>query len=88
MPRPLLRRFLGDASGEMLKSTARAIAIASIFSAGVAYYVAEKTEKERVALAGLFGLADNQRAGVDPTTTGSITIRSVLLDPCNAPAKR
>ncbi len=84
MLRRLVSRFLGDISGEMLKSTAKAIAVTSVFSAGVAYYVADKTEHDRSGLANLFSTV----AGVDMSTTGSIRNQSARLDPCAVPPKR
>lgn len=87
--RRLISRFLGDISGEMLKSTAKAIAVTSVFSAGTAWYVAEKTEHDRSGLSALVSTIAGERgsAGVDATTTASIRNQSVKLDPCAVPRK-
>lgn len=92
MLRQFISRFLGDISGEMLKTTAKTIAWTAIFSASVAWYVAEKTENDRSGLANLFSaVSGNQTAGkpgVDMSTTASIRNQSVKLDPCEVQPKR
>lgn len=97
MLRQLISRFVGDISGEMLRSTAKAVAITGVFSFGAAYYLSERLDKDRVGLEQLVfnTLQDRSaqrlaqsRPGVDMTTTGSIRGQSVKLDPCEIPGKR
>ena len=96
MLRELIGRFLGDIRGEMLRTTAKAVAITGVFSFGVAYYLSERLDKDRLGLEQLVfnSLQDRMaqraaqnKAGVDMTTTGSIRGQSARLDPCEIPKK-
>ncbi len=91
MLRQLITRFIGDTSGEVLRSTAKAAAVAGAFSIGTAYYLSTRIEGERRALDQLAANAQNQRTanrqGVDMSTTGSITRnqQTLRIDPCGEP---
>jgi hypothetical protein len=91
MLRQLISRFLGDISGEVLRSTAKAAAVAGVFSVGTAYYLSTRIEGERRALDQLAANAQNQRVagrpGVDMSTTGSIlrSPQTLRIDPCGEP---
>lgn len=95
MLRDLMRRFLGDTSGEMLRSTAKAAAVTAVFSVSVAYYLSDKLDNDRAGLERLvFNLGQDNaatrtaaRAGVDMQTTGSLRNQTVRLDPCEVPKR-
>lgn len=85
--RALLRRFLADTSGSLLATTIKGAVLVTVFSVGGAWYLSERLESERRAMATLSAAASGQPAGkdnVDMTTTGSITRsgNSTRLDPC------
>lgn len=97
MLRQLFARFAADSSGSLLRTTARTAAIVGLFSAASAYYLSDRLEAEKQALAEIAASATRDgraariagRNGVDMTATGSIArgAQSVRLDPCAVPAK-
>lgn len=85
--RALLQRFVADTSGSLLVTTIKGATLITIFSVGGAWYLSERLEAERRAMATLSAAASGQpsgKSGIDMTTTGSITKNgnSTRLDPC------